>query len=103
MKNGAIASNNSLLKAGKTFGIKMRNRCDVGITDDARHIILQCPYFESSRIEMYDEIRSLELEGAEAILYNSRELFHVLLGKYPTGVQFEVMIQFWLLEGRHIL
>ena len=43
----------ALLKAsdyrlkGKTFGFKMCNRCDPGIMEDVRHIIMQCPFFES--------------------------------------------------------
>ena len=59
----SLACNTSLLKAtdyrlkGKTIGYKMCEWCDLGITEDVRHVVMQCPFFEPHRMRMYDDVR----------------------------------------------
>ena len=35
---------------------------DLGIIEDTHHIIMQCPYLQCIGREMYNEIKSLEIE-----------------------------------------
>ena len=50
-KMAAMSCNKSLLKAtdyhlkGNTFRYKVCDRCDLGITGDIRHIVMQCLFF----------------------------------------------------------
>ena len=108
-KMPAMSCNKSLLKAtdyhlkGNTFWYKVCDRCDLGITGDIRHIVMQCPFFDLHRRKMYDDTRQLGLEGMETILGRPQEIFYVLMGNQPIDIQFEVMIQFWLVTGMHIV
>ena len=58
----SIVCDTSLLKSTgyrlkkKTFGQKMCDRCDLGINEDARHIIMQCPFYCEERANMFNEI-----------------------------------------------
>ena len=64
-KMSALVCNTSLLKAtdyrlkGKTFGYKMCTRCDLGITEDARNLVMICTFYELRRGEMINEIKDL--------------------------------------------
>ena len=54
----SIVCDTSLLKMTdyslkqKTIGFKMCNRCDLGIPENAWHIIMQCPYNNDERVEI---------------------------------------------------
>ena len=54
----SIACDTSLLKTmdytikRRTFGFKMSSRCDLGIPENARHVIMQRPYYTNERVMM---------------------------------------------------
>ena len=105
----SLACNTSLLKAtdyrlkGKTVGYKMCDLCDLGITEDIRHVVMQCPFFEPHRKRMYDDVRQTGPEGVEMILGRPQEIFYVLMGKQPNDIAFDMMVHFWIITGTHIV
>ena len=105
----SLDCNTSLLKAtdyrlkGKTIRYKMCERCDLGITEDVRHVVMQCPFFEPHRVRMYDDVRQTRPEGTEMILGRPQEIFYVLMGKQPNDAGFDKMIKFWVITGSHIV
>ena len=104
----SLVCDTSLLKSTdyrikrKTFGFKMCNRCELGIIEDARHIILQCPYYDQERTEMFNELEMMCEVWANRIVNQGHDLLHVLLGKQPDNFTFDEMLQVWLISGNHI-
>ena len=104
----SIVCDTSLLKSTayrlkrKTYGFRMCNRCDLGILEDARHIIMQCPYFTEERTDMFNEIEHVSNTWADKISNQGYDILHVLLGKQPLDTTFEEMIHVWLISGKYI-
>ena len=86
----------------RTIGFKMCDRCMLGIPEDARHIILQCPFFQQERTHMFNEIEMKCEVWASKISNQGFDLLHILLGKQPENISFDEMLQIWLISGTHI-
>ena len=70
--------------------------------EDAKHITMQCPFYENIRKEMYDEIKMLGCDTIDRSLNVAQNSFHTLLGKQPADVQVEDMIELCLISGKYI-
>ena len=85
----SIVCVNSLLKTTdyiikqKTIAYKMCSRCDLGIPENAWHLIMQCPYYNDEKVEMYRELESLGEIWESRLSGMSQEMFYILLGKQP--------------------
>ena len=107
-KMSAIVSESSLLKANdvrlknKSFWSKVCVRCDLSIIEDAKHVIMQCPFYENLRQDMYEEIEQLNCESITNALRNAQDSLYFLLGKQPEGVSTENMINMCLISGQYI-
>ena len=86
----------------KTIGYKMSSRCDLGIPENGLHLIMQCPYYNDERVEMYRELESLGEIWESRLSGMSQEIFHILLGKQPECFEFNEMLGVWLISGKHI-
>ena len=75
----------------KTIGFKMCNRCDLGIRENAWHIIRQCPYHNDERVEMYRELESLGDIWQSRLSERSQEMLYILLGMQREGFEFMKM------------
>ena len=112
MKQGEIMANlvcdTSLLKANDyrmkrlPIGARFCEMCYLGIEENVWHLVMQCPFYEDSRVAMYQEIDSLELVELETVLNNPRELYLTLMGKHPEDIPLEIMMQVWDISSRHI-
>ena len=83
----------------RTF--KMCELCNMFELEDARHFLLQCPFFHNERVAMLNEIRQID-NGENLILNEGRtDLLYVLLGKTVTGLDVEVLekLCFIVLDG----
>ena len=104
----SIVCDTSLLKdtdyriKNKPFGFKMCHRCELGILENARHLILQCPFYEIERANMFNEIESVNDTWREKISNQGYDILHVLLGMQPENTTFDEMLQIWLTAGGHI-
>ena len=107
-KMSAIVSDSSLLKANdvklknKSFWSKVSVRCNLSIIEDAKHVIMQCPFYENLRQDMYEEIELLNCESITTALRNAQDSLYFLLGKQPEGVSTENMINLCLISGNYI-
>ena len=105
----SILCDSSLLKTtdyrlkGKTYGYKMCHRCDLGSPEDARHIILQCPYFSDERRNLFEALERSSNLWANEIINNGHDLLHILLGKQPEGFPFDEMLNIWIIAGGYIV
>ena len=104
----SIVCDTSLLKdtdyriKNKPFGFKMCHRCELGILENARHLILQCPFYEIERADMFNEIESVNNTWRDKISNQGYDILHVLLGMQPENTTFDEMLQIWLTAGGHI-
>ena len=104
----SIVCDTSLLKATdyrikrKSYAYKMCDRCDLGINEDARHLILQCPFYDADRMEMFNEIESVSDTWSDKISNRGYDILHILLGMQPDGISYDEMICIWLIAGSHI-
>ena len=107
-KMTAIVTESSLLKANdlrlknKSFWSKACVRCDLSSLEDIRHIVMQCPYFEYIRQEMFDEIEQLNCNSISNSLRSGVDILLILLGKQPADVPIESMMNMCLISGKHI-
>ena len=107
-KMSAIVTDSSLLKASdvrlknKSFWSKVCVRCELGIVEDAKHVVMQCPYYQNIRQEMLDEIEQLQCEGISDALRNAQDSFYILLAKQPANIAMENMIDLCLITRKHI-
>ena len=106
-KMAAIITESSLLKANdvrlknRSFWTKVCYKCDMGIKEDAKHLIMQCPYFESMKKAMYDEIEQMQCEEINNAMGNAAEVLPILLGKQPDNVSIENMLNLCVISGRY--
>ena len=57
--------------------------CDLGVMDDAKHMIMQCPALQQFRNEMFNELTNIEDGSGREILDSAVEVCHTLMGKIP--------------------
>ena len=77
-------------------------KCDLGIEETANHLVMQCPYFETDRKTMYEEMSDLNCPEINGILNEPGYIFLYLMGKHPPGIEFKTMYPFWTIAARHI-
>ena len=83
-------------------GSKMCILCDLGCEDNAVHLVMQCTFNEDIRLDMYNALNVIDNEHVRRILGTPAEFFHILVGKHPEGVPFEVMKGVWEISSRLI-
>ena len=107
-KMAAIATNSSLLKTddvrlkNSSFWAKVCQRCDLGIKEDANHAIMQCPFYEDMRSDMYNEIENLQCVEINDALSNNNDRLALILGKHPKEVSLENMFKLCCITGKHV-
>ena len=98
----------SLLKAhnvkykGASFASKMCDKCDLGIEENTRHIIMQCPFFEIDKRVMFNELEAVENTEIAELLRDHGNVFLYLMGKHPANVSFDTMYVLWSISAKHI-
>ena len=71
--------------------MRMCNLCDQFQIEDARHLILQCPFFQELRDEMMTKIDNLGDEVRDAISAANIDILYILLGYTLEGLNIELM------------
>ena len=94
------ATDCSLKKA--SFLLRTCTKCNLGIEENANHIIMQCPLYEEVRKEMFLEIKELGCKEIDDTFENANELFPVLLGKQPDNLNIEDKVNLYMVTGKHI-
>ena len=63
--------------------------------EDANHMILQCPFTNEIRREMFTEINSMPNGIGKQIVDSSHDILATLLGKYNDDIDTQNMFDFW--------
>ena len=99
--SSALKADDVPLKGAPAFA-KFCSDCDHAATDDARHLVLQCPKWQPIRNEMFDAIASITDGCGRAILDSQCDLALVLMGKLVDGIMHEQMIKIWTISAVYI-
>ena len=94
------ASDNRLKKL--SFSNKVCTACDLGIREDIKHLVMQCPHYEGSRTEMCDVLNAIDDPLVQEALNAPLEFFFVKMGNHPRNISFESMVKLWIVSGRYI-
>ena len=104
----AMVTDSSLLKGhdlrlkNASHWSKTCERCDLGLIEDLKHIVLQCPFYEEHRGNMYREIAHLQCEEITDAMSNPQDTYSLLLGRQPDNMSVENMIRLCNITGKWI-
>ena len=70
---------------------KFCSLCDLGAYD-ANHMIMQCPFTQTARNNMYGELQSVHDGMGLNILDAGNDIFLTLMGRQPLGFPTAVMV-----------
>ena len=85
-----------------SFSNKICTACDLGIREDIKHIVMQCPQYEGTRSEMWDVLKAVNGPIVQEVLDEPLEFFYVIMGKHPINVPMESMVKIWLISSHYI-
>ena len=104
----ALVCDSSLLKSTdyrikkKSYSYKICTKCELGIIEDIRHIVMQCPYFNNETIQLYESLEQMDDDIASRVMRDAPNYFHIVMGKQPEYASFQTMVPIWLQTGDHI-
>ena len=64
-----------------SYWSKCCSRCDLSVIKNAGHIVMQCPFYDKYRNEMYNEMELLESNDINDVMNASGEAYAILFGK----------------------
>ena len=67
--------------------------CDLGVVDDIRHLVLQCPKWQTGRTEMMNEIENIPDGRGVALLNSQCDLVIALLGGIDNVYTYEQKVR----------
>ena len=85
-----------------SFSNKICTACELGIKEDIKHIVMQCPEYEGTRSEMWDVLKAVNDPIVQEVLDEPLEYFYVIMGKHPVNVPMESMVKIWLISSHYI-
>ena len=65
---------------GKSDFEKFYSKCDLGIVEDARHIIMQCAFISNDTIDMYGDLEHLEGGIWDTTTQSNVDIINIILG-----------------------
>ena len=77
--------------------------CDLSAPDDVKHLVLQCPSTERSRMDMFAELSQCTISLEVRINEIPEEILSVLLGKCLIGYAPDQMEDLWMVAGTYIV
>ena len=107
-KMAAIVTNSSKLKSddvklkSSSFWSQTCTRCDLGLVENAIHIVMQCPVYENERSDMYSELEMLQCDEINRALTDTQNICTLLLGRQPEYMTLENMFKVCTISGKHI-
>ena len=98
---GLLKSTDYRLK-GKSFSNKICIKCELGALEDIKHLLMQCPSYNEERMYLHQSLIQLGTDVATHIVNDAANYFHNIMGRQPENVEFQDMIEIWMLTGEHI-
>ena len=76
---------------------KMCDLCDRYEVEDARHLILHCPFFHNMRTSMSEKIDEVEVDANFVLNECNVDMLYILLGRTVVGLNDTQMEKIWLI------
>ena len=86
----------------KSFSTKVCDKCELGVLESVKHLVMQCPFYSNESSELFYAISRLDSETAKRVINEPQQYFMTLMGKQPEGASFEEMLDVWMLAGETI-
>ena len=80
----------------KPFSSRCCVKCELAAYDCAKHLVMECPYQEEIRIDMYNEIDKICRDFGRYVV------FPILMGNSITGWEYNDMVPVWLIACTYI-
>ena len=103
-----LVSHASLLRAddvrlkGSPIASRFCTSCDLAAEDDVRHLIMQCPKWQTERTSFLTEISSIADGSGQTLLESQCDLVYVFVGRQATDLMFVQMVVVWTISAKHI-
>ena len=68
--------------------------CDEYAIEDAKHIVMYCPYLPKDRESMYSRIKDLDKISGIVILKTNCNSFHIIMGMMPEHLDLDIALSF---------
>ena len=81
---------------------RMCEACNEYAIEDAKHVILYCPFLNHIRNEMYAMINALPNDSGQYILNNMDNLFYTLVGKRCRGIDDRTYRSFNMITSEYV-
>ena len=101
----ALVCDTSLLKSTdyriikKSHGHNICTRCDLGIVEDIRHLVMQCPSSSNQTHELFETLVQMDNDIATRVTQDPGNYLNIIMGMQPEYASFESMLDIWLLTG----
>ena len=82
--------------------LRICSRCELGIPETLRHLVMQWPENEDLRETLFKEIAKVDDSFNERCMNATDQVFFWLLGKPIEGVNIDVMTDIWIIAGYHL-
>ena len=76
------------------FGSRACELCDNFAEENITHLVMQCPFFEETRIVMFDRINTIPGKIKETLCNDNPDLLLNLLGKCHQMINIEEMTKY---------
>ena len=76
---------------------RMCTLCDQYAVEDARHFLLQCPFYQVERERMFFEISNVDISIDQAITDAGIDILYIVLGHSIEGVCDQFMEEIWII------
>ena len=83
LSHASMLKNDDIRLKSLPMASRFCDLCDLGVMDDAKHMIMQCPALQQFRNEMFNELTNIEDGSGREILDSAVEVCHTLMGKIP--------------------
>ena len=97
----SLKSDDPLLKGASSHS-RMCTNCDLGVEENVHHMVMQCPYMEDIRYNMYEVIDEYACKFNDRIKGAPTEVFGMLLGKLCSDLDMQDACKGLEIAGRHI-
>ena len=91
------------IRLKRQYGVdKMCNLCDMYEQEDAKHLVLNCPYYHIERNMMLHEIDEIDDGSGQLLAYANNNMLFSLLGGSIVGLSESQNEKIWLISLRYI-
>ena len=75
---------------------------NLGDAADVNHVVLQCPFIQTERNNLFDGIHTIEKDMGKVMFQSSDNISNTMLGTKCHDLEYDECFEFWKVAGRNI-